>query len=63
MVEWHSNISTQTKSPQTGGAEWRRGEVGSRVGGVNRKIPSIFHLMNFLIELPLPQQIHYEDKE
>ena len=61
MVEWHSNISTQTKSPQTE-VEWR-GEVGGRVGGVNRKIPSIFHLMNFLIELPLPQQIHYEDKE
>ena len=61
MVEWHSNISTQTKSPQTGGVEEKRG--GGRVGGVNRKIPSIFHLMNFLIELPLPQQIHYEDKE
>ena len=58
MVEWHSNISTQTKSPQTGGVEETRGG-GQGGGGVNRKIPSIFHLMNFLIELPLPRQIHY----
>ena len=47
---------------RSGGVEEKRGG-GQGGGGVNRKIPSIFHLMNFLIELPLPQQIHYEDKE
>ena len=47
IVEWHSNIFTQTKSPQTGGLEWRRREVGGRVGGGKQKDSLYFPLNEF----------------
>ena len=43
MVEWHSNISTQTKSPQTGGVEETR---GGGQGGRGKQKDSLYFPLN-----------------